>query len=503
MKGLIILSIFALFLVECSLCVVVDEPVHTVIIGAGTAGIAAARELEDSGLPSYQVFEVSNRPFGRVHTIRKNGFDANVEMGAMWQQEVDRNGMVQLGDSYDIDSKKFDQGSVSVFTGGVLLTPEEVAAGVARYYAIKANATQYVALGVSNQQAFEMAGYMGDDPLVELCICFFDEQFFADNTMYHDSTEWTYYSSSKSDRIIPEGYDTLLQAIISAEPSIASKFNYNSKVVAVNATNPNGQAVVTYKKRVPQIGDVTDSSTLVDEDASDGSNDNNFNDETKWVTHTIEAREVVCSVPLMVLRTNQIIFDPPMPAPMRHAVDHLLAGVADKMVLYFDDDAGRKALKKIKTNYMMRTSFVVNPRINDCLMVFINGWQVYHEPIVLSFFQGDCARQMETMSDVVVKNKHMVALREIFSGSTLQTYLPDPINYKRTRWGSRKNYGMVYTTLGLNTTNDDLEALKQPFGANDNVHLIGEHAASPSNGYVHGAWNTGISVGQVIKAKEV
>lgn len=479
--------------------VIVDPPVDVLVIGAGTAGIAASRKFQDAGL-EFKILEWSNRIGGRVHTVFKEGYDAPAELGAMWMQEMDRNPTFQITEEYNIDTKKFDQGSVSIFTAGVLLTPEQVGAGVTKYYEIKANATQYIALGVSQQQTFEMAGYHGDDPFVELVISFFDEQYYADNPNRRDSTQWDYFVSIKPDRIVLDGYDTIHQTLVQDSPSFESKIQYNSKVVSIEATDPAGTALVTYKKRVISPSTVG-LDAAVDEDATDGCNDVDVDDETKWNTHTVVANDVLCTASLAVLRSNKITFDPPMPAPMRHSVDTLLAGVADKMVLYFDYNLGRKALQMIKTNYIMRTSSVVNPRINDGLMVFINGWQVYRQPVIISFYQGDYARHLETLSDVAVKDLHMTALREIYGGSTLNTTFPDPVAYKRSNWGSRNNYGMVYTDFGVGSTVADFDALKPAIGVTGNVYLSGEHVAEPNNGYVHGADINGEERAALIIAK--
>lgn len=214
-----------------------------------------------------------------------------------------------------------------------------------KYYEIKANATQYISSTVSNQEAFRLAGYLGDDPLVELCISFFDEQYFGDNTMYHASLEWIYYQSAKMDRTVPEGYKTILQTIVDEAPSFGSKVKYNTKVINIDDSDYLGGAVVTYKRRVLQPTDITNPSALADEDSSDGCNDNNLDDDTKWVTHQVYAKDVICTAPLMVLRNNHITFNPPMPAPMRHAVNHLLTNVVGKVALFFDDGPGRTALK--------------------------------------------------------------------------------------------------------------------------------------------------------------
>ncbi|HEY5678414.1 MAG TPA: FAD-dependent oxidoreductase, partial [Myxococcales bacterium] len=52
-----------------------------VVIGAGVAGLAAARELRLRGL-SVAVLEARDRIGGRVHTLRPDGWPLPVEAGA-------------------------------------------------------------------------------------------------------------------------------------------------------------------------------------------------------------------------------------------------------------------------------------------------------------------------------------------------------------------------------------------------------------------------------------
>src|SRR5438874_5968295 len=59
------------------------------VIGAGAAGIGAARLLADNGSVSVLVLEALNRVGGRVHTVAPAGFP--LDRGAEWLHSADRN----------------------------------------------------------------------------------------------------------------------------------------------------------------------------------------------------------------------------------------------------------------------------------------------------------------------------------------------------------------------------------------------------------------------------
>ncbi|MBV9376968.1 MAG: FAD-dependent oxidoreductase, partial [Alphaproteobacteria bacterium] len=60
-----------------------------VVVGAGAAGIGAARRLVESGSVSVLVLEARDRVGGRVHTIEPAGFP--LDRGAEWLHSADRN----------------------------------------------------------------------------------------------------------------------------------------------------------------------------------------------------------------------------------------------------------------------------------------------------------------------------------------------------------------------------------------------------------------------------
>src|SRR5437762_7844510 len=63
--------------------------VDVAVIGAGAAGIGAARRLADKGSVSVLVLEARDRVGGRVHTIEPAGFP--LDRGAEWLHSADRN----------------------------------------------------------------------------------------------------------------------------------------------------------------------------------------------------------------------------------------------------------------------------------------------------------------------------------------------------------------------------------------------------------------------------
>src|SRR6516225_6399281 len=63
--------------------------VDVAVIGAGAAGIGAARRLREARGPSLLVLEARGRVGGRVHTIAPSGFA--LDRGAEWLHSADCN----------------------------------------------------------------------------------------------------------------------------------------------------------------------------------------------------------------------------------------------------------------------------------------------------------------------------------------------------------------------------------------------------------------------------
>lgn len=76
------------------------QNIYTVaIVGAGISGLAAAKELVDSGCENIVILEAQDRPGGRIHTIKDDGVD--LELGAQWIHGK-RNPLYDLAKKHDL-----------------------------------------------------------------------------------------------------------------------------------------------------------------------------------------------------------------------------------------------------------------------------------------------------------------------------------------------------------------------------------------------------------------
>ena len=89
------------------------------VLGAGVAGLAAARSLTDSGYPVV-VFEARDRIGGRVATVRSDTWPLPIELGASWVHDVAASDLAATLNDLDINTVEFDYDNDAVlFTGGL------------------------------------------------------------------------------------------------------------------------------------------------------------------------------------------------------------------------------------------------------------------------------------------------------------------------------------------------------------------------------------------------
>src|SRR6266508_4340454 len=78
----------------------ISRTADVIVVGAGIAGIGAARDLRLAGR-SVIVLEARDRSGGRIHTIRP-GWNAPIELGASWIHGAERNPLSELARSLDL-----------------------------------------------------------------------------------------------------------------------------------------------------------------------------------------------------------------------------------------------------------------------------------------------------------------------------------------------------------------------------------------------------------------
>lgn len=447
------------------------EEVDVVIVGCGAAGVSAARKIKDAGL-SVVILEAGDRYGGRIHSVDGPiGFEYPMELGAMWMHSQNYNPMFEeITEPAEIETQIFDHNDTKTWKDGDKMKQKDINALVGRYSTAWANAEPFAQTGRSDQEAFILGGYVPDRE-VETLRMFADEQIYADNAERHDSLGWEDLEDPGTDSIVPTGYGSVLDWLLTKAPSAAADLRLNCKVKKINYDIGDGRARIVYR--------------------DDNIDDDDLDCEDSPRKKIIATKGVIVTVSTGVLKARAIKFVPELPAGHLHSIDTRLFGVANKVALFFDNE-GKKILKKKPANYLIRIAKDPNPRFNDGLIIFVNDQYVRGQPAMLSFYQGDFARAMELKSDQEIIALHMEAIREIIPN------MPDPIGHHITRWGSDKLFRGAYTDYALGTVEADFTQMEIPVGTSQNLHFAGEGVGVGLLGTVARAYISGKAAAQKI-----
>ncbi|MDP4025019.1 NAD(P)/FAD-dependent oxidoreductase [Methylobacterium sp. NEAU 140] len=258
------------------------EAPDVVIVGAGAAGIGAARALVAQGL-SVAVLEARDRVGGRAWTVPLRGHA--VDLGAHWLHAGPINPLVALGRARRERLRRAPQDS-HVWVGGRPASPAEIRAS-ARAFARADRAMTRGAAGEDRPAASVLPpglgpwaariasvhGLVSGRPLAEVSLHDFPSMEYGDNVF------------------MAGGYGSYLARLAAGLPVRLS--------APVQRIDWSGAGV-----RLETAGG------------------------------TIAARAVLVTAPMMVLRETPL-FSPPLPAAVRAAIDGFTAGIYEHAVLHW------------------------------------------------------------------------------------------------------------------------------------------------------------------------
>lgn len=302
-----------------------------IVVGAGAAGIAAARRLHDAGR-DVLLIEATDRVGGRAQSIAFG--DATLDLGCGWLHSARRNPWTRIaelqGFTIATDTARWDQQWRDLG-----FSPDEQAASDDAWDRWEASAR--AAAGGPDRP---LSAFIADDdrwrPLID-AISGFANGASLDAVSLHD---WLAYedASTEDNWAVREGYGTLIARHAAGVP-----VRLNMPVTRVDHS---GKTV-----RVETAGG------------------------------TIETAALVVAVPTTVLAGDAIVFDPPLPSK-REAAAALPLGIADKIFLSVDGEVEWPANAHLLGDPYR--SFTASHRLSPF------GW-----PLIESFFGGDAADALE------------------------------------------------------------------------------------------------------------
>jgi monoamine oxidase len=190
----------------------------------------------------------------------------------------------------------------------------------------------------------------------------------------------------------------------------------------------------------------------------------------------LEADAALVTLPLGVLQSGCVRFDPPLPQSKATAIARLGVGTLNKIVAYFD------APFWPADQYAFGCTGPSVERSPTCL---INLWKTHHLPALVMLVGGQLARDVEAWSDEDLHTWTSEVLEHAFGS---QARAPDRV--VRTRWHSDPFARGSYTYITLGATPSDIEALAEPVG--DRLFFAGEATVRQHWATVHSAYVSGL-----------
>ncbi len=186
---------------------------------------------------------------------------------------------------------------------------------------------------------------------------------------------------------------------------------------------------------------------------------------------TYYADKVIITVPLGVLKKAAITFNPPLPPNKLKSIQHLGMGVLDKIILKFPQPFWQTDIPALTYLESDDTPW----------SRFINGAYFFKQPVLISAAGGHTAREFENCDLVDVQQSVMDNLRKCFGNN-----IPDPSAALMTHWQQDVYAYGSYSYIPVNASGEDYDVLAQPVA--DKIYFAGEATHRQYPGMVHGAY---------------
>lgn len=190
---------------------------------------------------------------------------------------------------------------------------------------------------------------------------------------------------------------------------------------------------------------------------------------------------VVVTVPLGILKTGRLLFDPPLPTEKQDAIARIGYGenaVLNKLFLRFE----RRFWPDMQERCVVLPE---TPAERGYFSTWLNLEPLQGQPTLLSFASGRAAADMDrNEDDAAVVGRGLQRLRRLFG-----TPIPDPVGYQVTRWLSDPWALGSYSYAHVASPEQDRELYAAPVG--NRVFFAGEGTTAVDYGTVHAALLTG------------
>ena len=342
-----------------------------IVIGAGLAGLGAARALTDAGV-QVVVLEARDRIGGRVHTDMSLGVP--IDLGASWIHGVDGNAVAELATAVGVtwavtdldDSVTFDRDgrpidpAIAAAIGSVAIEVLDDAIGRAE------DLDDDVDLAAMVDEALDEWVDDGDLDADTRALVLLEIRRIVEHEFGADLDELSTWWGDEGDEIaggeaiIPSGYGQLTEVL-------AAGLDIRLGSVVTEVVDDGARVLVT---------------TGADE--------------------VVEGGAVVVTLPLGVLQAGSVAFTPPLPDPHAAAISRLGMGVLEKVAIVADE-----------RTWDTDTDLIGVTRDDGRFLEWLDLTDLVGTPVAIGFTAGSAARDLADTDDDDLVDDALTTLRQL------------------------------------------------------------------------------------------
>lgn len=427
---------------------------RVLVIGAGFAGLSAARALRQSGA-EVLVLEARNRSGGRVTTDRSLGFP--LDLGPSWLHGGPKNPLKAVADGARVATRVTDYRNFR-FTNAssgrrIQLAPTELLGHARRFNEAMSAASLWGDLRASRTGTLSVADlFNAAVRRIEAANGPIDPGVVA-------LQRWV-LESNLAAPLEDVGIDALLDQSDTGDDAgellppddrfVVAGMDRLIALLELDLEIRHGVRVREIEWRRGAVRAATDAGEFT-------------------------ADAAVVTLPVGVLRQGDVRFSPGLPAAFTAPLERVRMGLLNKVCLLFE-----------RPFWDPRVDFITV--YNDpppLCYAWLNLMRYSGHPALLGFTSGNAAREVEQLTDDQIVARVMSRVRPGRVGR-----VPDPVGLRASRWAADPLARGSYSHLALGGAGRDRDLLAVP--VDDALFFAGEATHRDDPASVHGAWWSGL-----------
>ena len=406
-----------------------------IVVGAGMAGLSAARTLTDQGF-EVTVLEGRDRLGGRIWTDRSLGVP--MDMGAGWIHGPDGdNPITPLARAANASTFVTHDDRVVVYRpDGQIIPDAALERAEAQYQQLLDRLSRY-----SENQDRDLS--------IAAALRTIAPAALADPLMVYHLTSWLEFDAGGDIRDLSAWYWNEDEAFPGADVILPGGYDAVVNYLAQGLTIETGQIVEAIAH--------TETGVTITTNQGD-----------------YRADYAVITLPLGVLQGGSVTFEPGLPRAMKRAMESLKMGHVNKVVLQFPRSFWDETQQYFGYAHPDKSQY----------SYFLNARTFSPANILITFGFGRAGLELEAQQDEAIAAEVMTVLRPLFGPRS-----PDPDDILVTRWSAVSFSQGSYSYAAVGATPDDFTTLGNI--VNNVLFFAGEHTHANYRGTVHGAYLSG------------